>query len=96
MRKDVNEFKHDLREQVDASHNPVVQLSSKAVDRVTSDSPMAAAIISMQKYDPEFDVEDLRDEAQEIFQEFFCNYLSGNKEYLDMVCGGTAGALCKA
>ena len=50
----------------------------------------------MQKYDPDFDLEELTDEAMEIFQEFYCNFLSGNKEYLEMVCGGTAGALCKA
>ena len=57
---------------------------------------MAQAIKSMQRYDPDFDLEELRDEAQEIFQEFYCNFLSGNTEYLDMVAGGTAGALCKA
>ena len=50
----------------------------------------------MQRYDPDFDLEELTDEAMEIFQEFYCNFLSGNKEYLEMVCGGTAGALCKA
>ncbi len=32
----------------------------------------------------------------EIFQEFYCNFLVGNKEYLELVCGGTAGAVCKA
>lgn len=63
MRKEAREFRHDLREQVDASHNPVVQLSSKMADKLTSDTPMAAAILSMQKYDPEFDLEELRDEA---------------------------------
>ena len=71
-------------------------MSSKAVDRIMSDSPMAQAIRSMQRYDPDFDLEELRDEAQEIFQEFYCNYLSGNKEYLEIICGGPAGALCKA
>ena len=50
----------------------------------------------MQKYDPEFDLEDLTDEAEEIFKEFYCNFLTGNTEYLDMVCGQTAGALVKA
>ena len=96
VRQEVNSFKSDLREHVDASHNPMVQLSSKAVDKVMSETPMAMAIKSMQRYDPDFDLEDLRDEAQEIFQEFYCNFLSGNKEYLEMVCGGMAGATCKA
>lgn len=57
---------------------------------------MASAIKKMQRYDPEFDLEDLTDEVEEIFQEFYCNYLSGNKEYMEMVCGGTASALSKA
>jgi len=50
----------------------------------------------MKKYDPEFDFEELEVEALEIFREFYCNFLTGNKEYLGLVCGGTAGALCKA
>ena len=50
----------------------------------------------MKKYDPEFDFEELEGEALEIFQEFFCNLLSGNKEYIEMVCGGTASPMCKA
>ena len=54
------------------------------------------AVMKMQKYDPEFDLEDLTDEAEEIFKEFYCNFLTGNAEYLDMVCGGTAGALTKS
>lgn len=50
----------------------------------------------MQRYDPEFDLEDLTEEASQIFQEFYCNYLSDNKEFIDIVCGGTAGAQLKA
>ena len=41
-------------------------------------------------------MEDLNDEAMEIFQEFYCNFLSGNTEYLELVTGGTASALRKA
>jgi len=36
----------------------------------------------MKKYDKDFDLENLTFEAEEIFKEFFCNYLAGNKEYL--------------
>ena len=50
----------------------------------------------MKKYDPDFDVEELQYEAEEIFKEFYCNFLSGNQDYLDLVCGSTAGAMCKA
>jgi len=73
-----------------------VQASSQIVDKIASDSPVAQAIILMKKYDPDFEFEELEGEAMEIFQEFYCNFLTGNKEYLDMVCGGTASALCKA
>ena len=50
----------------------------------------------MLKYDPDFDLEDLTDEAEEIFKEFYCNFLTGNTEYLEMVCGSTAGAIVKS
>ena len=50
----------------------------------------------MKKYDPEFDVEELQYEAEEIFKEFYCNFLTGTQDYLDLVCGSTAGAMCKA
>lgn len=47
----------------------------------------------MKKYDPEFDLEELTYEAEEIFKEFYCNFLTGNEAYLDIVCGGPAKAL---
>jgi len=52
-----------------------------------TESSTARAIKEMQKYDPTFDLQELNFEAQEIFKEFFCNYLSGNLEYLEKVCG---------
>ena len=42
----------------------------------------------MQKYDPDFDLQELHYEAVEVFKEFFCNYLAGNLEYLKKVMGG--------
>lgn len=42
----------------------------------------------MKKYDKDFDLENLTFEAEEIFKEFFCNYLAGNKEYLQKVSSG--------
>ena len=84
------------REQVDASHRPEVQFAAHYYDKMANGTPCAAAVVAMKKYDPDFDLEDLTDEAMEIFQEFYCNYLSGNTEYIDMVCGGVASAQCKA
>ena len=50
----------------------------------------------MKQYDPEFDLEQLTFEAEEIFKEFFCNYLAGNKQYIEIVCGTTVCPLLKA
>jgi len=50
----------------------------------------------MEAYDPYFDFNDLEVEAKEIFAEFYCNFLSGNLEYLEKVAGGPALAKCKA
>lgn len=49
----------------------------------------------MEAYDPYFDFDDLELEATEIFKEFYCNFLSGNLEYLETVSGGPALAICK-
>ena len=81
---------------MDASHSPIIRASSTVADKLHNASACARAVENMQRYDPEFDLEDLGDEAMEIFQEFYCNYLTGNTEYIDMVCGGTAGAQLKA
>lgn len=50
----------------------------------------------MQQYDPFFEFDELELESGEIFKEFYCNYLSGNLEYLEQVSGGPALAICKA
>jgi hypothetical protein len=49
----------------------------------------------MKKFDPDFDVLDLHFEAEEIFKEFFCNFLEGNIEYLTKVCGMAGLAIVK-
>ena len=50
----------------------------------------------MQKFDPTFDLQELHYEAQEIFKEFFCNYLEGNLEYIEKVCGEAGLAVAKS
>ena len=67
MKREAKEFKEELRDHMDASHNPIVRASASVVDKVANDSPRALAIIAMQKYDPEFDLEELGDEVSEIF-----------------------------
>ena len=49
----------------------------------------------MEAYDPYFKFEDVEVEAFDIFREFYVNFLSGNLEYIEKVCGGPALAICK-
>lgn len=35
-------------------------------------------------------------ESEEIFKEFYCNYLAGNKAYLELVCGEKVAPVLKA
>ena len=60
------------------------------------ESSCARAVKDMQTYDPEFDLLELTYEVQEIFNEFFCNYLAGNVEDLEKVAAGPALAIIKA
>lgn len=60
-----------------------------------TESSCARAIAEMQKYDPTFDLQELNYEFDEIFKEFFCNYLTGNIEYLEKVCGMAGLAIVK-
>jgi len=50
----------------------------------------------MQAFDPDFDLNELENEAGDIFAEFYCNFLSGNLDYLKEVSGGVALGKCKA
>lgn len=34
-------------------------------------------------------------ETEELFKEFFCNFLAGNIKYIEKVCGREALAVCK-
>ena len=59
------------------------------------ESSVAKAVKEMKKYDPEFDLLELAFEAEEVFKEFFCNFLEGNLEYLEKVCGMAGLAVVK-
>jgi len=47
----------------------------------------------MKAYDPKFDIFELQDEIQEIIKEVFNQFLKGNKDYLQKVCGESVVAL---
>lgn len=59
------------------------------------ESSCARAIAEMKKYDQDFDIMELHYEAEEIFKEFFCNFLEGNLKYLEKVCGMAGLAIVK-
>lgn len=92
----MNEFKHNLKEELDNTQNPVLRTTREATDILFLESNCARAIKEMKKYDPEFDILELHYEAEEVFKEFFCNFLEGNLEYLEKVCGMAGLAIVKS
>lgn len=92
-RKEYNAFKGDAREQIETSHNPIIRGTAQVIDKVKSETQWTKAVREMTKYDAEFDLEELPYEAEECFKEFYCNYLTGNKEYLKLVSSGPASIL---
>lgn len=95
-RDSYSEFKTTLKDEVEMSQNPNVQRAAQAADYAYMESSCAKAVKNMEKYDPDFDLYELEKEAGEIFREFYCNFLSGNVEFLSSVSGGTALAISKA
>lgn len=91
----MKEFKSNLKEEIDTTQNPLVQSSRRVVDVAFSESGLARAIKEMQKYDRDFDLQDLHYEAEEIFKEFYCNFLNGNLDYVEKVCGKAGLAIAK-
>jgi len=65
-----------------------VRGAAGAKDAIFAESACARAVKEMQKSDSNFEIEELAFEAEEIFKEFYCNFLSGNVEYIEKVCGG--------
>ena len=95
VRANYDEFKGTLKEGVENTQNPVIQRAVATADLAYTETSCAKAIKNMEAYDPYFDFDDLEIEATEIFKEFYCNFLSGNIDYLETVSGGQALALCK-
>lgn len=96
VRGNYKEFKEKLREGMENTQNPAIQRAVQVADLAKSESSCARAIKSMEQYDPYFAFEEIEVEAGDIFREFYCNFLSGNLEYLQTVADGTALAICKS
>lgn len=90
VRKEYRDFKDSAREQIDASHQPLVRGTAMAYDKIRSDTSQAKAVSAMKRYDPEFDFLSMHYEVEEVFREFYCNYLDGNKEYVKYLTTGEA------
>ena len=91
MRENYQQFKLNFKEGMETSQNPAVQLIAVATDKAKMESSCARAV--KQAYDPYFYFNDLEIGAKDIFQEFYCNFLAGNLEFLEKVTEGVALAI---
>jgi hypothetical protein len=64
----------------------MVQKVMMVPELAKSETQTAKAIKIMTAYDPDFDLEELCMESEEIFKEFYCNFLAGNMDYIEKVC----------
>lgn len=88
VRTNYSDFKEKLKEGIENTQNPAIQAAVNVSDYVYTESSCAKAIKAMEQYDPYFKFDELEVEAADIFREFYCNFLSGNVEYLEKVSGG--------
>ena len=68
---------------------------SSISDIAMMESSCAKAVKDMKRFDKDFDLMNLTFEAEEIFKEFYSNYLTGHLIYLEKVCGKAALAIVK-
>ena len=68
----------------------MVRGAAHAHDKFRSETGTAKAVLAMQRYDPEFDFESMHFEVEEIFREFYCNFLDGNMDYIKALTSGEA------
>jgi len=85
LRAEYQEFKGELKEQITNSENPLLQKATGKIDQIR-ENRWERAILKMKLYDADFDLENLTFEAEEVFKEFYCNFLAGNKNYMELVC----------
>ena len=71
------EFRGNLKEEIDSTQNPLVRTTRELADVVFLESNCARAVKEMKKFDANFDLIELHYEAEEVFKEFFCNFLEG-------------------
>lgn len=56
LRSEMNEFKSNLKEEIDSTQNPFVRGTREVADVIFLESNCARAIKEMEKYDPDFDI----------------------------------------
>ena len=64
-----------------------------AYDKARSDTGQVKAIAAMKRYDPDFEFFEMQYEVEEVFREFYCNFLDGNKDYVKALTAGEASIM---
>eukprot|EP00331_Platyophrya_macrostoma_P034874 CAMPEP_0176443002 /NCGR_PEP_ID=MMETSP0127-20121128/22154_1 /TAXON_ID=938130 /ORGANISM="Platyophrya macrostoma, Strain WH" /LENGTH=438 /DNA_ID=CAMNT_0017828129 /DNA_START=53 /DNA_END=1369 /DNA_ORIENTATION=+ len=90
FRKNMTQFRADLKDHLHQSQNPIVQGSVTLIDKVKSESNTAKAINEMKKIDPTFDIYELERDAAGIFNDIYNAFLEGDLEKIEKQCGDMA------
>lgn len=83
VKHEAEEFKENLKEEVETAQNPVISQSRSVGGYIFRDTITGQAILKMREYDPDFDIDDLSYEVEEVFTDLFDNFLQGNLEYIE-------------
>jgi len=95
FKKEMSQFKEDLKDHLSQSQNPAVIASMAVYSKATSESSTAQAIKEMRKFVKNFDVFDLERDARGIFCDVFNAYLKGDLDYIEKTCEDAARAYFK-
>jgi len=90
VRKEILQFKEDLKDHLSQSQNPAVMGSMALYSTVTSESNTARAIKEMRKRVPGFDVFELEMDARGVFCQIYDAFLEGNLDFIRSTCGESA------
>jgi len=90
VRKEILQFKEDLKDHMTQSQNPAVMGTMAIYSTVTSESNTARAIREMRKRVPGFDVFELEMDARGVFCQIYDAFLEGNLDFIKSTCGESA------
>jgi len=90
VRKEMAQFKEDLKDHMSHSQNPAVIASMAIYSKVTYESNTARAIQEMRKRVPGFNIYELERDAKGVFCQIYDAYLEGNLSFIEKTCGESA------